>query len=233
MLVKVRALLAKAESTEFEAESDAFTAKAQELMARHAIDDAVARAGSSRREAPVTRRIAVDDPYVDAKSQLLVVVARPNGVRCVWYDGLAMMAVVGFRADLDAVEVLFTSLLLRASRAMLAEGKVRDGRGRSRTRSFRQSFIVAFASRIGERLAAATADARNQAEQELSTSLAVVLADRAHEVDDELARRFPHTRAVRGPSVTNEAGWHAGRVAAELATLGPDQATLEGMGVAG
>ena len=83
MLVKVRALLAKAESTEFEAESDAFTAKAQELMARHAIDDAVARAGSSRREAPVTRRIAVDDPYVDAKSQLLVVVARPNGVRCV------------------------------------------------------------------------------------------------------------------------------------------------------
>ena len=144
-----------------------------------------------------------------------------------------MMAVAGFRADLDAVEVLFTSLLLQASRAMLAKGKVRDGRGRSRTRSFRQSFIVAFASRIGERLAAATVDARNQAEQELSTSLAVVLADRAHEVDDELARRFPHTRAVRGPSVTNEAGWHAGRVAAELATLGPDQATLEGMGVAG
>ena len=34
LLDKVRALLAKAESTRFEAEADAFTAKAQELMAR-------------------------------------------------------------------------------------------------------------------------------------------------------------------------------------------------------
>src|SRR5207244_1555239 len=37
-LAKVRALLAQAESTSFEAEAAAFTAKAHELMARHAID---------------------------------------------------------------------------------------------------------------------------------------------------------------------------------------------------
>ena len=81
MLAKIRALLAKAESTRFEAESDALTAKAQELMARHAIDDAVARSARSSEERPVARRIAVDQPYAVAKSHLLHVVATANGVR--------------------------------------------------------------------------------------------------------------------------------------------------------
>ena len=40
MLARIRALLAKAEATTFVEEADAFTAKAQELMARHAIDAA-------------------------------------------------------------------------------------------------------------------------------------------------------------------------------------------------
>lgn len=41
IITKVRNLLAKAESTEFEAEAMAFTAKAHELMTRHAIDRAM------------------------------------------------------------------------------------------------------------------------------------------------------------------------------------------------
>src|SRR4051812_34734140 len=41
MLNRVRALLAQAESTNFEAEAETFTAKAQELMTRHAIDMAM------------------------------------------------------------------------------------------------------------------------------------------------------------------------------------------------
>jgi hypothetical protein len=220
VLAKIRALLAKAESTGFEAESEALTAKAQELMARHAIDDALARAGRTRRESPVTRRLPVDDPYAAAKSLLLQVVASPNGVRCVWFEDLAMMAVVGFASDVDAVETLFTSLLVQGSRAMLAQGKVTDGRGRSRTRSFRQSFLLAFAGRISERLAQAAAQARREAETELSTSLVPVFADRDREVDEAVTRAFPHLKKTRGPAITNEAGWRAGRTAAEVATLG-------------
>ncbi|MEE3919447.1 DUF2786 domain-containing protein [Micromonospora sp. BRA006-A] len=45
MLDRVRALLAKAESTGYPAEAEAFTAKAQELMARHSIDAALLDAG--------------------------------------------------------------------------------------------------------------------------------------------------------------------------------------------
>ena len=41
VLAKVRALLAKAESTTFEAEAEALTAKAHQLMVRHTIDEAL------------------------------------------------------------------------------------------------------------------------------------------------------------------------------------------------
>src|SRR5438552_3000516 len=66
-------------------------------------------------------------------------------------------------ADLDAVELLFTSLLVQANAAMIRAGGKKDEYGRSRTRSFRQSFLVPYAIRIGERLAEATGHAEQEA----------------------------------------------------------------------
>ncbi len=226
VLAKVRALLAKAESTQFAAEAEALAAKAQELMARHSIEDAVARSRAPRGERPEIRRVAVDDPYAEAKSVLLGVVAKANDARCVWYDRYAMMAVVGFAKDLEAIEVLFTSLLVQASRAMLAKGSVTDGSGRSRTRSFRQSFLLAYANRIGQRLEMAAWQARQQASEDLHLDLTPVLASRDAEVNEAMNGAFPHVHYGHGPSASNEAGWRAGRIAAELATLGPEQAMV-------
>ena len=62
---RIRALLAKAEGTEFPAEAEAFTSKAQELMSRHAIDTAMLTndrphdLGSEVR----SRRMHIDNPY--------------------------------------------------------------------------------------------------------------------------------------------------------------------------
>jgi hypothetical protein len=222
VLAKVRALLAKAESTSFEAEAEALTAKAQELMARHSIDEALARHRSNDRGGrPGLRRTPVDDPYAPAKSSLLHVVARANGVRSVWYPELALMALVGFDSDLDAVEVLFTSLLVQATRAMVARGKVRDHRGHSRTRSFRQSFLIAFAGRIQERLVEAAGAARVAAEEELGVALLPVLARRDDDVERATEQLFPKRRWGTALAVTNHEGWTAGRTAAELADLGP------------
>lgn len=227
VLAKVRALLAKAESTQFAAEAEALAAKAQELMARHAIEEAVARSATTREERPIIRRLAVDDPYAEAKSTLLGVVARANAARCVWYEPYALMAVVGFARDLDAIEALFTSLLVQASRAMLEKGSVTDGAGRSRTRSFRQSFLLAYAVRIGQRLEEAASQARRQAASELAVDLTPVLASRDQEIREALEAAFPSLRRSHGPAITNQAGWHAGRVAAEMATLGPQRGALD------
>jgi hypothetical protein len=221
-LAKVRALLAKAESTNFEHEAAALTAKAQELMSRHAIDEAMAQGASGEsRETPRTRRLPVDDPYAGPKSTLLGVVAAANSVRCVWDDEYALMTLVGFEADLDAVDLVFTSLVVQASRAVLAKGTIRDERGRTRTRSFRQSFYIAFAQRIHERLQLAALQARESAERDLGRNVLPVLAGRKQEVDDVTEKMFPHLTGAKRSSVTNREGWQAGRTAAEMATLGP------------
>ena len=57
ILGKIRALLAKAESTEFPEEAEALSARAQELMAKHSIDHALLAAQSGNRDKPAGRRL--------------------------------------------------------------------------------------------------------------------------------------------------------------------------------
>ena len=161
MLSRIRALLAKAESTEFAEEAEALSGRAQELMAKYSIDHALLAAETGQAETPGGRRIAVDNPYEAPKATLLQIVAQANRCRVVWSKDLGLVTVIGFPADLDAVELLFTSLLVQANTAMLRSGGKRDGAGRSRTRAFRQSFLLAYAVRIGERLS----EAADHAEQ--------------------------------------------------------------------
>jgi hypothetical protein len=230
ILDRVRALLAKAESTTFPAEAETFTAGAQALMARHSIDQALlAATRPADTSEPAGRRIGIDNPYEGPKASLLSAVAQANRCRAVWTKDLGFCTVVGFESDLDAVELLFTSLLLQATRAMTQAGSRRTSAG-SRTRSFRQSFLTAFASRIGERLAEATRQqtedaAREQAEQTAAAAgqaagpdLLPVLAGREQAVQDILGSWFPEV-TQRWVKVTDAEGWHRGRQAADRATL--------------
>ena len=126
MLGRIRALLAKAESTEFAEEAEALSARAQELMAKYSIDHALLAAETGREETPGGRRIAVDNPYEAPKATLLQTVAEANRCRVVWSKELGLVTVIGFPADLDAVELLFTSLLVQANTAMLRAGGKQD-----------------------------------------------------------------------------------------------------------
>lgn len=226
VLQRVRALLAKAESTEYPEEAEALTVRAQELMARYSIDEAVlasAAAQRSGRSGPGVasgRRLCIDNPYEAAKAVLLNVIAQANRCRAVWHKPLGLSSVVGFPSDLDAVELLFTSLLVQATSAMLAAGSRQDARGRSRTRSFRQSFLAAFAQRIGERLAEATGNAERQAAADSAgTNLLPVLAARSRVVDEAFEAMFPGSTTFSLGSLSNREGWYAGRAAADMASL--------------
>ena len=221
MLARVRALLGKAESTEFEEEAAALTAKAQELMARYAIDQAML-AGDPVSDTPSGRRVWIDDPYAGAKSRLLSAVASANRCRTVWTKQFAFSTVFGFSADLDNVDVLYTSLLMQANRAMTGAGTVRDGAGRSRTRSFRHSFLLAFVARIGERLLVAATLATDQAGAAHGDALLPVLAGRDAAVEGARATAFPHLVSMR-VAISNRAGWLAGRQAADRARLGYEE----------
>ena len=232
MLGRIRALLAKAESTEFAEEAEALSGRAQELMAKYSIDHALLAAQSGEREEPSGRRIPVDSPYEEPKSTLLNVIALANRCRAVWLKDVGLMTVVGFPADLDAVELLFTSLLVQANTAMLRAGGKKDEFGRSRTRAFRQSFLVSYAIRIGERLEEATAHATAEAVDELAAErdsagpvssggdLVPFLAARQHAVDDAVDELFRgNLKRGRAARVTDAEGWVSGRAAADVARL--------------
>jgi hypothetical protein len=222
MLAKIRALLAKAESTTFPEEAESLSAKAQELMARHRIDRALVDVGDAT-SGPVGRRIWLDDPYADAKAQLLAEVAAANRCRAVLMSRIGCSHLIGFPADLDMTELLHTSLLVQATRAMAAAGPQVDRRGRSRTRSFRQSFLIAYAWRIGARLGEASASTENEVDVERGGDLLPVLARREAQVDEAMATVFPKTSPMR-TSASNAAGWAAGAAAADLADLSAGQA---------
>ncbi|MGI5456714.1 DUF2786 domain-containing protein [Streptomyces sp. CA-249302] len=213
MLTRIRALLAKAEATGFPEEAEALTAKAQELSARHSIDEALLAARAPAKDAPGACRIGVEPPYEQAKAVLLDAVATANHCRTVWNEQLCFSTVVGFEADLEAVELLHTSLLVQATRAMTkAEAAQRAG-GRGRTKTFRQSFLAAYAHRIGTRLRAA-------AETQVTDDLLPVLASREVAVTAQTDHLFPSTTTTRLRGVTDEAGWTEGADAADRAQVG-------------
>jgi hypothetical protein len=223
VLAKVRGLLAKAESTTFDAEAEAFTAKAQELMTRHRIDRAMCSHEAGRDERPTGRRIGVDDPYADAKALLLAAIADANDCRCVWSKDVGFSTVFGFEHDLDAVDELFTSLLVQATAALQREGPRHDGDGRSRTTRFRRSFLVAFGHRIGERLREAVAHAVADAERDVGGSFLPVLVRRANETEDLTRETFPDVGRF-APRASDAEGWYAGRAFGDVADVGARRA---------
>jgi hypothetical protein len=147
------------------------------------------------------------------------VVAEANSCRAVWMKRFGLVAVVGFAADLDSTEVLFTSLLVQATRAMTGAGSKTDAYGRNTTRSFRQSFLTSYASRIGERLSATSEQVgREAAASAQGTALVPVLAARSDAVNGVFAEQFPDLSHV-STTVNNSEGWASGRAAADRAVL--------------
>jgi len=142
ILHRIRALLAKAESTPYAEEATALTAKAQELIAAHAIDLALVAEQTGRGEI-TTRVVFIPAPYPKEKFLLLGGVASANGCRAIlglddlgrksmlqapelFRDDGRYATIVGYASDLDATELVFTSLLVQAVNVMLAHGRQVD-----------------------------------------------------------------------------------------------------------
>ncbi|MER5970698.1 DUF2786 domain-containing protein [Streptomyces sp. NPDC002055] len=222
MLGRIRALLAKAEATDYPEEAEALTGKAQQLMARHSIDEALlaAGAGAGPEGAPEAVRIGVDRPYESTGAMLLDAVAEANRCRAVWNDDLGFSTVVGFATDLESVELLYTSLLVQATAAMTRAEAGQRTAGRKRTKTFRQSFLLGYANRIRQRLSAATERTVAESATELGERLLPVLAARDVAVAGAAEEMFPVTtrHSVRG--ARDAQGWHEGTAAADRASLG-------------
>lgn len=238
----IRALLAKADATTFEAEAEAFTAKATELMARYAIDAAMLWSGESEadREVPDEIHLTLLRPFTAQKSILVAGVASAFGCQALRLrrggQGGEVISVVGFPSDLTLVETLITSLLVQLSTAMVHSPDQPRSATSSQVSSWRRSFISAFADTVIRRLiqdrrgamdaVANQADgpSTNQGPSERgaagSRSIDLVLADRADAVHTDFRRRYPNIRTSRVSAGTSRSGHRAGTAAGNRADIG-------------
>jgi hypothetical protein len=98
----------------------------------------------------------------------------------------------------------------------------RRGGARARGRAFRQSFLLAFAYRIGQRLDEAKATAVDDARAVHGDDILPVLASRDEAAVEARDLAFPKLRVRRRLTTSSPEGWYAGQAAADLAHLGPE-----------
>ena len=255
-LTKLAALLRQAESTENEHEAEAFMAAAQRLATATSIDLAVARAHTARREkraGPVAKRIEIGPAGKRALRtyvQLFLAIARANELRCDLASNSTYVIAYGFETDIEMCEALYASLvvqMVRASDSYLRSGRYRqemqyvdergpDGRWRRVRKpvhgiTARISFQTAFATRIGERLAAererTTAQVLRQVRSKPepgTPGTALVLQEKTLEVTDFYSRTSRARGAWRGWAESGRvstSAQRAGRRAADAARTKP------------
>ena len=97
---------------------------------------------------------------------------------------------------------------------------------RSASRSFRRTFLLGYAGRIGERLTSARERATREAAAEQGVDLLPVLRSRQEAVDDAFTELFPRVRSTRSRASMDAGGWWAGRAAADSADVGSRHSSL-------
>lgn len=216
MLKRVRALLNKAESTEFGPEGESLREAAERLMATYGIEQAMLAASGEVDDELTTMIINFDDPFSTEKCCLLGGIATALRCRAIGHRpadkyGYTVRGsktrtdatVVGHASDLEQVELLYTSLLLQASGQVAKISSGMNGRrGAARTRLLRASFLLGFANRVSERLT----EIHRQATQEVDMgSLLPVLADRRSKVDAMVNELFSKITTGRGRTIAPQA----------------------------
>ena len=228
-LTKIAALLRKAETTDNEHEADAFLQAAQRLATLSSVDLAVARAHSTAKEAravPTQRAITIGEAGkrgLRTFVQLFLEIGRANNLTCDIARDSTRVYAYGFDTDIDAVEALYSSLVIQMVRASdeyikskrytaekigrWVETAPADPRRRRpeyewqekpvHATTARVNFQQAFASRIGARLKEATVAAQQQAvADDVAGATGVEIVLRAKEV--ELRDHYKSHSTARG-----------------------------------
>lgn len=206
MLARIAALLRQAEGTDNPHEADAFMSTAQRLATAASIDLAVARSHAGNRspaQAPTQRTItigAAGTRGLRTYVQLFVLIAAANDVRCDVASNSTFVYAYGFAEDIDTSHALYASLvvqMVRASDAYLASGAHRP----TPTITARLNFQLAFGARVGQRLA----DAREQTRQEATKDrdrppgTAIALRDKDIELHEYYRRSSKARRLASQP----------------------------------
>lgn len=230
LIDRCRKLLAKAEAIGVtEAESEIYTARAAELMARHGINKAMlaAREAKTAPVKPQHNLILIDRPYPHQKKDLVAwtgdamrlqpVIRHLPGVPEKYRETLGV-ELFGSAFDIERCRVMYESLLAQATRL------IRDDLGPGRGSAYNQTWLNGFAHRVTERIKEAEQKVVSLYDTEhrltgTQQSAALVLASWDDQVTAYRATIHPKLGKAK-PRRSSGTGFHAGYAAGGRATLG-------------
>jgi hypothetical protein len=221
LLARVRKLLVKAEADGVtQAEAQALTAKAAELMAKYGIDRALLAAVRPETDRPDDRVIDIANPWARVQAHLLCGLAAALRCQCVILPRTgpgSRIHMFGFASDIERTDVLYTSLLLQMWQGLSAVEPPAWSRS---PRAWRRSWLLGFATAVIARVRAAEQRAAQHAADAPAggPSAALVLADRTEIIEHTLRQAYPVTRTSR---VTySGAGYGTGYTQGQRADIG-------------
>lgn len=226
-LRKIRALLAKAEDSACTPEeAEAFTERATDLIAKYGVDQALIDADRPEKQVPGDLIIPIDGKYGPEKQRLLGWIAHELGCRGVrrWererkgQPNRYSVHVFGFAADIERVQILYTSLLVQMANG-IAKAEAPTGEN---VAAFRRSWMYGFANAVAARIHEAEERAKANAQQDRGADrpgVALVLTDRTALVEKAKEARYPGLPDARRPQFSGS-GFHAGHEAGQNADIG-------------
>ena len=222
ILRRVQALLAKADSTEFEEEAEALRVKANELIATHSITATMLAAEGRSADALGKVIIYFTGAYTHNQASLLTGIANVFNCKAVHYAApggrktLDKAVVVGYSSDLDVVEGLFRIINMQAVHECAQTIPPAWEHGRT----YRNSWWFGFNRVVHGRLKKAHATAVRQASATSNgISAALVLVDRAAKVEAYRDEIFSNLRTSKRHA-RSSFGYCDGKAAGARADIG-------------
>lgn len=230
---KISKLLRKAESTSSQAEAESLFEKAQELMTKYAIDEAMLNLKAEKTEEIVRKTYVFSGIYRKPLFELGYFVGLENDCKVLVYDRSRSpqerhCILIGFESDVRNAMLLIQSLEIQALASMKAwwdETGSEMGFDKGSGKKARKEFIHGFALEIWRRLQAGRKSGIKQAETESgSESVALVLANKRDLVENWFADHYGgsvrRSRVGRNRSYGSFEAHAAGRQAGSKADIG-------------
>lgn len=212
MLAKIQALMAKAESTEFQAERDAFMDAAQRLVIKFAVEEW--EIGGSKQALLTSTVLNAPYPNANARTRLLSVVARLNNGKIVLLPSktarggkVIPCTVIAYTDDLEMIKIMYATVSIQCLQAMKTAQEEQYIIYSAEGVGFNESFIAGYAQGFYEKL-----NKINQQAKDETPGYGLMVRSRVDQVGDLLNQMYPNTYTTRR-RVGSAVGYSAGKVA--------------------